>query len=64
MASGKRSSGQVIWRSWPRRPAPNLHRDDGAANLSGSDVARHFREVAPLGNLLTTLYSGPYTFAR
>ena len=49
---------------WPRFPAPNFHRDDGSAHLLGSDVARHFREVAPLGNRLAVVYGSPHTFAR
>ena len=41
------SSGHVVQRSRPRLPALDFYRDDSEANLFGSDVARHFRELAP-----------------
>jgi hypothetical protein len=58
------SSRHVIGRSWPRCPSVHFHRDDGSAHLLGSDVARHFREVVPLGNRLAVVYGSPHTFAR
>jgi hypothetical protein len=64
MASGKRlSRHDVVRRSWPCRPTVHFHRDDDSADLLGSDVARHFREVPPLGNRLAVVDSGPHTFA-
>ena len=54
----------MVRRSRPCFPAPDLYRDDGAANLFGSDVVRHFRKLPPAGNGLAVVYSGPHTFSR
>jgi len=54
----------VKGRRWPRFSAPDFYRDDRAANLFGSDVVRHFRKLAPAGNGLAVVYSGPHTFSR
>jgi hypothetical protein len=52
-------------RGWPRRPALNFHRDNGAADFHGSaDLARHFRGVAPRRNRLAVPHIRPHTFAR
>jgi hypothetical protein len=58
-ASGARSRRHVIGRSWPRFAPAGLYRNDSAADLLGSDVAWHFREVPPLRNRLAVVHSGP-----
>jgi hypothetical protein len=63
-ASSVRLSRHVVRRSWPSRCAFNFHWDNGAADLPGSDVARHFSELATLWNRLASFYSRPHAFAR
>src|SRR5258708_8316963 len=57
------SSRKMIGRRWPRCSAVNLDWDDGAGNLLGSGVTRHFPEGTALRNRLAIVDRRPHAIA-
>jgi hypothetical protein len=62
-ASSRSSDSTLCLNAQPRHPTLNFRWDNIAADLHGSNEARHVIDLAPPGNWFAAFHRGPHVFA-